>query len=73
MSLVFHDCFFYFLQDVDEQELEQIAYASLEDHDELDYRDDGYIELVLRMLGAMCDGQNTTVQVRQTSQHKTFV
>ena len=29
----------------------------------LDYSDDGYIELVLRILGLMCDGQNQTLQV----------
>ena len=30
----------------------------------LDTRDDGFIELVLKMLGLMCDGQNDTLQVR---------
>ena len=30
---------------------------------DLDYRDEGYIELVLKILGLMCDGQNATLQV----------
>ena len=33
------------------------------DKEEMDYHDDGYIELVLRMMGSMCDGQNTILQV----------
>ncbi|KAI0240007.1 hypothetical protein LSAT2_009288, partial [Lamellibrachia satsuma] len=32
------------------------------DKEEMDYHDDGYIELVLRMMGSMCDGQNTILQ-----------
>ena len=30
---------------------------------ELEYEDNGYIELVLKVLGLMCDGQNARVQV----------
>ena len=28
----------------------------------LEYRDDGYLQLVLKILGLMCDGQNATLQ-----------
>ena len=38
----------------------------------LDTRDDGFIELVLKMLGLMCDGQNDTLQV-SNSQKGTFL
>ena len=31
--------------------------------DALRFRDDGYIELVLRIMGYMCDGHNTVLQV----------
>ena len=30
---------------------------------DLDYHDDGYIEIVLKMMGLMCDNQNTVLQV----------
>lgn len=30
---------------------------------EMEYEDDGYIELVLKVLGLMCDGQNARLQV----------
>ena len=32
--------------------------------DEIDQKDDGYIELVLRVLARMCDGQHMGLQVR---------
>ena len=32
--------------------------------DEIDQKDDGYIELVLRVLARMCDGQHRGLQVR---------
>ena len=52
-------------QDLDDRELRELAALTLEaDGDELDYRDDGYIELVLKILGLMCDGQNRVLQVR---------
>lgn len=31
--------------------------------DMLEYKDDGYIELVLKLLARVCDGQNTDLQV----------
>ena len=37
---------------------------ALEDQkDFADYKDEGYIELVLKILGLMCDGQNKILQV----------
>jgi len=30
----------------------------------VEYRNDGYIELVLKVMARMCDGQNHTLQVR---------
>ena len=36
---------------------------SIEDDEDLEYKDEGYIELVLRIMALMCDGQNTTLQV----------
>jgi len=32
--------------------------------EEIDQKDDGYIELVLRVLARMCDGQHKGLQVR---------
>ena len=42
-----------------------MAYLAMEGSMELDYRDDGYIELVLKILGLMCDGQNRVLQVNK--------
>ena len=47
---------------MDSKELVQLVEESMEE-EEMDYHDDGYMELVLRMMGLMCDGQNTTLQV----------
>ena len=49
-------------QDLDSKDLVQLVEQSMEE-DEMDYHDDGYIELVLKMMGSMCDGQNTVLQV----------
>ncbi|KAI0208429.1 Inositol 1,4,5-trisphosphate receptor type 2 [Lamellibrachia satsuma] len=46
---------------MESKELVQLVEQSM-DEEEMDYHDDGYIELVLRMMGSMCDGQNTTLQ-----------
>ena len=35
-----------------------------EDNSSLDYRNDGHIELVLKVMARMCDGQNQHLQVR---------
>ena len=40
----------------------------------LQYQDEGYIELVLRVLASMCDGQNTTLQVvKQALRNDSYV
>ncbi|KAK2148285.1 hypothetical protein LSH36_505g01003 [Paralvinella palmiformis] len=49
-------------QEYNDEELEEIATYMMKDDSLLDYKDEGYIELVLRMLGLMCDGQNKTLQ-----------
>ena len=49
---------------MDDKELLEIAKNIVsEDDDLLQYHDDGYIELLLKILGLMCDGQNTVLQV----------
>lgn len=54
------------LQDMDEKELEkemeELAYSQLQDSMDLEYSDDGYLQLVLKILGLMCDGQNKVLQ-----------
>lgn len=45
-----------------DKELEAIVKESLGDVGDLDYIDDSFINLVLKMLGLMCDGQNNTLQ-----------
>lgn len=37
--------------------------AMAEEEMSMEYKDDGYIELVLKVLGLMCDGQNERLQV----------
>jgi hypothetical protein len=34
---------------------------------DFDFRDDGYIELVLRILGLMCDNQHRELQVNKSN------
>lgn len=45
------------------EELQELVSMSTDMTDELDFKDDGYIELVLRILGLMCDGQHDGLQV----------
>lgn len=45
----------------DNQEQESTAMAT--DTSAFDYRNDGYIELVLKVMARMCDGQNKHLQV----------
>ncbi len=44
--------------------------AETDDQDNgiVDTEDEGHIELVLRVLASMCDGQNTVLQVRELDQ-----
>ena len=43
------------------------------DSDELRFQDSTYVELALRVLGLMCDGQNRTLQVRVHDTHGSIV
>ena len=47
---------------MDSNELAEIEAMAAEEMD-MEYEDDGYIELVLKVLGLMCDGQNARLQV----------
>lgn len=47
---------------MDSDELAEIEAMAAEEMD-MEYEDDGYIELVLKVLGLMCDGQNGRLQV----------
>ena len=52
---------------VEEEEVEE------EENDTAqEYRNDGYIELVLKVMARMCDGQNHQLQVKWNTVWKTF-
>lgn len=42
---------------------ETLADNSTDVGDDMEYKDEGYIELVLKVLAQMCDGQFTGLQV----------
>ncbi|XP_023930445.1 inositol 1,4,5-trisphosphate receptor type 3 [Lingula anatina] len=51
------------VEDFDDNELEALAKeVGIEGATDLDYKDEGYITLVLKVLGAMCDGQFADLQ-----------
>ncbi|XP_076454279.1 inositol 1,4,5-trisphosphate-gated calcium channel ITPR3-like isoform X3 [Babylonia areolata] len=50
------------LDDLDEEEMLELTDAAVGMSDDLDFKDDGYIELVLRVLGLMCDNQHRGLQ-----------
>ncbi|XP_067668084.1 inositol 1,4,5-trisphosphate-gated calcium channel ITPR2-like [Haliotis asinina] len=50
------------IEDMDEEELTALTNAAISMSDELDFKDDGFIELVLRVLGLMCDNQHKGLQ-----------
>ena len=52
-----------FAQDLDEEELKELTEGAIAMSEDLEFKDDGYIELVLRVLGLMCDNQNKGLQV----------
>lgn len=54
----------YYKQNVDEEELKELMDAAMGMSGELEFKDDGYIELVLRILGLMCDNQHNEIQVQ---------
>ena len=43
-----------------------VAMMKDDELEEIDQKDDGYIELVLRVLARMCDGQHKGLQVSDT-------
>ena len=55
---------FLFTQELDDEELLELTEGAMSTSDDLDFKDDGYIELVLRVLGLMCDNQKKGLQVR---------
>ena len=48
---------------MDEEELEALIASAGEMPTDLEFKDDGYIELVLRILALMCDNQHVGLQV----------
>lgn len=56
--------FFFLSQNVEEEELQELMDAAMSMSGDLEFRDDGYIELVLRILGLMCDNQHHDIQVQ---------
>ena len=50
-------------QELDDDELKELTEGAVSMGDDLDFKDDGYIELVLRVLGLMCDNQKKGLQV----------
>lgn len=55
---------FFLSQNVEEEELQELMDAAMSMSGDLEFRDDGYIELVLRILGLMCDNQHHDIQVQ---------
>ena len=47
---------------MDEEELAELTNMAVSMSEDLDFKDDGYIELVLRVLGLMCDNQHCGLQ-----------
>ena len=47
---------------MDDKTLVAMVESQMQD-DQIDYHDDGYIAIVLKMMGLMCDNQNETLQV----------
>lgn len=52
---------FHFLQDPEPETV--IPEPEVKEEESLEYRNDGYIELVLKVMARMCDGQNHQLQV----------
>ena len=53
----------YALQNLDDEELEALIASTGDMPTDLEFKDDGYIELVLRILALMCDNQHVGLQV----------
>ncbi len=50
-------------EQLDNEDNDVMAALKEEEMEEIDQKDDGYIELVLRVLARMCDGQHKGLQV----------
>ncbi|XP_052703116.1 inositol 1,4,5-trisphosphate receptor type 3-like isoform X4 [Crassostrea angulata] len=50
------------IEKVEEEELKELLGAAMTMTGDFTFKDDGYIELVLRMLGLMCDNQHSDIQ-----------
>ncbi|XP_078311676.1 inositol 1,4,5-trisphosphate-gated calcium channel ITPR2-like [Crassostrea virginica] len=50
------------IEKVEEEELKELMGTAMNMTGDFNFRDDGYIELVLRMLGLMCDNQHFDLQ-----------
>lgn len=61
---MYHKVYFFLSQNVEEEELQELMEAAMSMSGDLEFRDDGYIELVLRILGLMCDNQHHDIQVQ---------
>ena len=57
---------------MENEENNVMAALKEEEMEEIDQKDDGYIELVLRVLARMCDGQHSGLQVRRAKQQRFF-
>ena len=55
---------------MENEENNVMAALKEEEMEEIDQKDDGYIELVLRVLARMCDGQHSGLQVRGARQQR---
>lgn len=56
--------FNFYYQKVEEEELKELFGVVMIMMGDFMFKDDGYIELVLRMLGFMCDNQYFDIQVK---------
>ncbi|KAL5005127.1 hypothetical protein ScPMuIL_018583 [Solemya velum] len=50
------------IENIDEDELREIMESSMDGTADLDFKDDGFIQLVLKNLGLMCDNQHRGLQ-----------
>ncbi|XP_070173454.1 inositol 1,4,5-trisphosphate-gated calcium channel ITPR3-like [Littorina saxatilis] len=50
------------LDEMDDEEIAELTAEAISSSTELEFKDDGYIELVLRVLGLMCDNQHKGLQ-----------
>ena len=57
------DILLFYPQGMDEDDLDGLL-DQIGEMPDLEFKDDGYIELVLRILGLMCDNQHFGLQVR---------